>query len=1042
MNRAGTGQRCPQPLIVGAADEAELRRRLAELPGRAAREGLGRLAAALASEPVAQPARAAIVASDTAGLAERVRLAVTFLEAGESDRLRDPRGVFVSLRPPAERGRLALLFPGDGSPYLGMMAALRERFATLRAWLQRADDVAVAQGRMALTDVIYPADLSREKVRRRAEHRLRRLEHSSTAVLAFNHGLFEVLGELGLKPDALIGHSLGDWSALGAGGVTAVEHFLEHVDRALLLPGHVTRPNARMGLVRESRAAVEQVLAEQGGDVFVAMDNGPKRIVIAGGKRAMRGAMDTFAARGVAVHRLPYVRAAHTPLCEGLRSPLLAAFERWSAHLPTAELWSCAAATTYPHDLDAIRSMAVDNIVKCVEFSATVQAAWDAGIRIFVECGARGQLTDCVSAILGERDNLAIALDTPARDDLTDLCTALCALAAEGVPLQLAPWFEGQAEATPLQQDASAALSYLVDTAAAFERHGQTAVATVRAGTAFTTDWMQTQSAALTAYYQSCQASELAVAPVTKGPFLGAVTRTAEGVTADVDLDVDRQPWLFDHSFGWFLERFPEAATPLPVVPMTVTIEILAEAAALLAPGQSLRAISDIVIRRTVQARGPRRLEARAEPLGDGQLGARLVDPETGDTLAEATCEFGPRDEPPTADEFRPQEAEPADLSAERLYGERVMFHGPCYQVIRELGELGVDGVVGELVTRPAEELFGRAPESPLLTDPALFDAVGQLFGYWAVARHAENRVVFPTHVGRIELYGDPPPAGVAFRTTCRVSATSAKRLTGTLELSIDGQVYARLIDWRFWRFNWPTSLITFSRHPERLCPTEPLAERFGGLTDVGWGAAFGQRRPIELLEFLAPAVFTMAELDRFDSLPTAQRRQEQFYFGRLCAKDALRRWAEERHGRSFAPTQISVPPGAGPPVAAFDGWQPPEPIHLSIAHVPGIAVAIVDERPVGIDLEPIEPRDETFCSLSFSPGERELLGDDSRLLTAGWCAKEATAKASGIGLADPRRYVLSQVTPSGGLVTDPDGGIWRVDWDDDGQHVVAVSRA
>ncbi len=259
---------------------------------------------------------------------------------------------------------------------------------------------------------------------------------------------------------------------------------------------------------------------------------------------------------------------------------------------------------------------------------------------------------------------------------------------------------------------------------------------------------------------------------------------------------------------------------------------------------------------------------------------------------------------------------------------------------------------MGELTTRPAAELFGREAAAGLLTDPALFDAVGQLFGYWALVRFEENRVVFPTHVGRIELYGDPPPPGSTFRTSCRATAQSAKRLTGELEVSSGGRVFARLVDWRFWRFNWPTSLLTFSRFPDRLCPTIALAERFARLAEVPWGAVFAQRRPIELLEFLVPAVMCRAELERFDSLTADQRRQEQFYLGRLTAKDALRRWAEERHGLRFAPTQIEVPPVDGPPTPRFDGWSPPGELYLSLTHAPGFAAAVADEQPIGIDAE------------------------------------------------------------------------------------------
>ena len=81
----------------------------------------------------------------------------------------------------------------------------------------------------------------------------------------------------------------------------------------------------------------------------------------------------------------------------------------------------------------------------------------------------------------------------------------------------------------------------------------------------------------------------------------------------------------------------------------------------------------------------------------------------------------------------------------------------------------------------------------------------------------------------------------------------------------------------------------------------------------------------------------------------------------------------------------------------------------ISIAHADGVAVAIAARNPsarVGIDLEPIADRPEGFEAAAFTQRERSLLdrcpaADRDEWITRFWCAKEAAAKATGIGLAD-----------------------------------------
>jgi phosphopantetheinyl transferase (holo-ACP synthase) len=130
---------------------------------------------------------------------------------------------------------------------------------------------------------------------------------------------------------------------------------------------------------------------------------------------------------------------------------------------------------------------------------------------------------------------------------------------------------------------------------------------------------------------------------------------------------------------------------------------------------------------------------------------------------------------------------------------------------------------------------------------------------------------------------------------------------------------------------------------------------------------------------------------------------------GRVAAKQAAvghlaaRGFAELTAGRLRITND-----DAGCPVVSVRGARvAARHLRVSIAHSARVAVAVASARPgaagIGIDVEPVEPRSHRFESLTLTPAERELapvIGDDrDTWLTRLWGAKEAAAKATGLGL-------------------------------------------
>jgi len=173
-------------------------------------------------------------------------------------------------------------------------------------------------------------------------------------------------------------------------------------------------------------------------------------------------------------------------------------------------------------------------------------------------------------------------------------------------------------------------------------------------------------------------------------------------------------------------------------------------------------------------------------------------------------------------------------------------------------------------------------------------------------------------------------------------------------------------------------------------------------------------------LQTIAHTVLTGREREAWRAIPPGSPRRARWLMGRVAAKEAIRGWVGERYGQSVSPVEIEIDADErGKPIARVIGGGTP-PLEISISHADTKAVAVVaEEFSVGVDIE--EERDgapRTVPELAFADGE---LADAARAglsPIALWCAKEAAAKALGVGLlGEPRRWRVQTLAHDGGAV-------------------------
>lgn len=200
-------------------------------------------------------------------------------------------------------------------------------------------------------------------------------------------------------PDAVVGHSLGEYAALVEAGTLDHETALRLVDvrgRAMAQAG-AERPGAMAAIVGLPRDAV-RATCEALGEVWIANANSPAQTVVSGTLAAVEAASERFETAGARmVVRLPIAIACHTPLMAPAAERLRAALDRVTLRAPAIPFYSTVHARRM-HDPADIATALVDGVTRPVLFADTVRRMRSDGVDAFVEVGPgrvlRGLLRD------------------------------------------------------------------------------------------------------------------------------------------------------------------------------------------------------------------------------------------------------------------------------------------------------------------------------------------------------------------------------------------------------------------------------------------------------------------------------------------------------------------------------------------------------------------------------------------------------------------------------------------------------------------------
>ncbi|MFI5455292.1 MAG: SDR family NAD(P)-dependent oxidoreductase [Isosphaerales bacterium] len=343
-------------------------------------------------------------------------------------------------------GHLAMLFPGQGSQYVGMLRELACQFPRMQASLSLVNEVAGDPG-IPFSGWIYPRPAFGDLQRQAQEVALRDTRIAQPAIAAVSLGLLRILEDFGVRPDVAGGHSFGELTALLSAGRFDDRSlaFLAQRRGALMAECAALAGAGAMLAVFAPLDEVRALIREQDLGVVIANKNAPRQCVLSGPAVEIERSRQMFGDRRIATHAVAVSAAFHSGSLAGAEEGLRQALDTIDLTNSTIPVFANATALPYPEDVEPARALLASQLVRPVEFVAQIEAMYRMGARTFLEVGPEAKLTTLVRAILEGRPHLAVAVDASrgSSGNQYDLACALASLAALGYAVDLGRWDPG-----------------------------------------------------------------------------------------------------------------------------------------------------------------------------------------------------------------------------------------------------------------------------------------------------------------------------------------------------------------------------------------------------------------------------------------------------------------------------------------------------------------------------------------------------------------------------------------------------------------------
>nr|WP_156687033.1 type I polyketide synthase [Mycobacterium sp. Marseille-P9652] len=348
------------------------------------------LAYTLARKRGHRSVRTAVLARDNAELVQALR------EAADGDAL------YQDVVGQEERGPV-WVFSGQGSQWAAMGADLLAKEPTFAATIATIEPLIAAESGFSVTEALS------------APEKVTGIDRVQPTVFAMQVALAAAMKSLGVRPGAVIGHSMGESAAAVVAGALSLEDGVRVICRRSRLMTKIAGSGAMASVELPAQQVLSELMARGVDDAVVAVVASPQSTVIGGATETVRELVEAWEQRDIMAREVAVDVASHSPQVDPILDELydvLAEIEPLSPEIP----YYSATSFDPREEPYCDANYWVDNLRHTVRFSAAVQAALEDGYRVFGELAPHPLLTHAVDQTARSLDMTVAALAAMRRE--------------------------------------------------------------------------------------------------------------------------------------------------------------------------------------------------------------------------------------------------------------------------------------------------------------------------------------------------------------------------------------------------------------------------------------------------------------------------------------------------------------------------------------------------------------------------------------------------------------------------------------------------